>query len=78
VLGLYIVKNLCFTTRRANKFSITSLKNWGPLSKTILNGVLNRINVHSYRNHVTSYFIENFKAHTSTNFVKWFVVTIMN
>jgi hypothetical protein len=62
--------NLCFTAKRANKFSTTSLKNWGPLSKIISNGVLNRVKTHSYKNRVTSCFTEDFKAHTYANFVK--------
>jgi hypothetical protein len=70
VLGLYIVVNLCFTTRRANRFSTTSLKNWGSLLETISSGVQNRVNAHSYRNHATYCFIDDFKAHTSSNFVK--------
>jgi hypothetical protein len=41
VLDLYIVVNLCFIVRHVNKFSTTSFKNWGPLSKTISNGVPN-------------------------------------
>jgi len=70
LLGLYIVVNLCFTTRRANRFSTTSLKNWGPLSKIISSGVPNRVKTHSYINRATSYFTEDFKARTSANFVK--------
>jgi hypothetical protein len=78
VLGLYIVVNLCFTTRSANKFSTTSFKNWGPLLETISNGVPNRIKIRSYRNHATSCFTENFKACTLANLVKYFIATTMN
>jgi hypothetical protein len=46
-LDLHIVLNLCFTTRRVNKFPITLLKNWGPLLETILSDVPNWIFVHT-------------------------------
>jgi hypothetical protein len=78
VLSLYIVVNLCFTARRVNKFFTTSLRNWGPLLETISNDVPNRINIHSYKNCATSYFIKDFKARTSTNFVRYYVTTTMN
>jgi len=78
VLSLYTVVNLCFTTRRVNKFFIMSLRNWGPLLETISNGVPNRININSYKNCATSYFIKDFKARTSTNFVRYHVTTTMN
>jgi hypothetical protein len=78
VLGLYIVVNLCFTTRRANKFFTTSFKNWGPLLETILSGVPNWIKICSYKNRVTFCFIENFKVCTSVNFVKYIMATTMN
>jgi len=70
VLGLYIVVNLYFTARHVNKFSTTSFKNRGPLSKTISSGVPNRVKTYSYKNHVTSCFTEDFKARTSANFVR--------
>ncbi len=70
MLGLYIVVNLCFITRRANKFSTTSFKNWGPLSEIISSGVSNQLKIRSYRNRVTSCFTEDFKARTSANFVR--------
>jgi len=70
VLGLYIVVNPCFTARRANRFSTTSLKNWGPLLETISNGVPNQIKIRSYRNCVIFCFTKDFKARTSANFVR--------
>ncbi len=78
VLGLYIVVNLCLIVRRSNKFSTTSLKNWGRLSEIILTSVPNRIKTHSYKNRIIFYFTKDFKARTSANFVRYFVATIMN
>jgi hypothetical protein len=69
VLGLYIVVYLCFIARHVNKFFTTSLKNQGLLLETILSGVPNQVNIHSYKNHVIYYFGEDFKAHIFTNFV---------
>jgi hypothetical protein len=70
VLNLYIVVNLCFTIRHANKFSTTSLKNLGPLSKIISIGVPNQVKIHSYKYRVTFCFIKDFKTLTFTNFMK--------
>jgi hypothetical protein len=78
VLGLYKVVNLCFITRCANKFSITSFRNWGPLSKTIPSGVPNRIKTRSYKNHAAYCFTEDFKARTFANFMRYSVTTTMN
>ncbi len=78
VLGLYIVVNLCLIIRRSNKFSTTSLKNWGRLSETISTSVPNRVKTRSYKNRIIFYFTKDFKAHTSANFVRYFVATIMN
>ncbi len=78
VLGLYIVVNLCFTARCVYRFSTTSLKNSKPLLETISSGVPNQVKIRSYRNRVTSYFTEDFKARTSTNFVRQSVAITMN
>ncbi len=78
MLGLYVVINLCFIARRANKFSTTTLKNWGPLSETISSGVPNQVKTRSYKNRTTFYFTEDFKARTFTNFVRYSMATIMN
>jgi len=78
VLGLYKVVNLCFITRRANKLSITSFRNWGSLSKTISSGIPNRIKTRSYKNHATYCFTKDFKVRTFANFMRYSVTTIMN
>jgi hypothetical protein len=70
VLSLYIMVNLCFIARHVNKFFTTSLKNGGALLETILSGLSNQIKTCLYRNCVTPCFTKNFKARTSTNFVK--------
>jgi hypothetical protein len=69
---------LCFIARHVNKFSTTSLKNRGLLLETILSGVPNQVNIHSYKNHVIYYFGENFKARIFANFVMKFMAAIMN
>jgi hypothetical protein len=70
VLGLYIVVNMWFIARHVNRFSITSLKNWGPILETISSGDPNRVKTRSYKNCAISCFIEDFKACTSENFVR--------
>jgi hypothetical protein len=65
-----MVVNLCFITRHANKLFANSLKNWGPLSETISNGVPNQIKTHSYKNYVTFLFINDFKACIFANLMR--------
>jgi len=78
VLSLYILVYLCFIARHANNLFTTSLNNWGPVSKTILNGVPNRIKIRSYESRATSYFTKDFKACISANFMKWSLTNTMN